>query len=168
MQLLRETKYLSIQQKVSRRHWTRKIEGKYFKRTFNPPIKKDVWWFQNLEFFFQLNIFNFNTCIEKELKRRNNYKSIFEREMCILESNIIVIRGTDYTESCNVYLLQVNVCTTPLINLSKIYIKLLSSANNWPISKAKWDRVRVPVLRVLDHNHGWFKRLSCMVIPATS
>lgn len=50
--------------------------------------------------------------------------------MCILESNIIVIRGTDYTESCNVYLVQVNVCTTPLINLSKIYIKLLSSANN--------------------------------------
>lgn len=83
-----------------------------------------------LGIFFQLNIFNFNTCIEKELKRRNNYKSIFEREMCILESNIIVIRGTDYTESCNVYLLQVNVCTTPIINLSKIYIKLLSSANN--------------------------------------
>lgn len=112
----------------------RKIREKYFRGTFNSPTKWCV--IISKPGIFPL-YFNFNTCIENVLKRRNNYKSIFEREMCIFESNSIVTRGTIYTENCNVYLLRVNVCTTPLINLSKIYIKLLSSANNWPISKAK-------------------------------
>lgn len=131
---LRETKYLSIQQKVSRRRNGEKIREKYFRGTFNSPTKWCL--IISKPGIFPL-YFNFNTCIENVLKRRNNYKSIFEREMCIFESNSIVTRGTIYTENCNVYLLRVNVCTTPLINLSKIYIKLLSSANNWPISKAK-------------------------------